>query len=77
MIKTVEYIIFQIFLFLVLFLQVSNVAAVEEPLEQWNRSFGGNGEDSAWCIQQTSEGGYIVAGTTASYGKGIEGYPDA
>jgi len=76
-IKTVEHIIFQIFLFLVLFLQVSNVAAVEEPLEQWNRSFGGNGEDSAWCIQQTSEGGYIVAGTTASYGKGIEGYPDA
>ncbi|AKB43899.1 hypothetical protein MSKOL_1559 [Methanosarcina sp. Kolksee] len=77
MIKNVEYIIFQIFLFLVLFLQVSNVAAVEEPAEQWNRSFGGNGEDSAWCIQQTSEGGYIVAGTTASYGKGTEGCPDA
>nr|WP_255678998.1 hypothetical protein [Methanosarcina sp. DH1] len=60
-----------------MFLQVSNVAAVEEPLEQWNRSFGGNGDDSAWCIQQTSDGGYIVAGTTASYGKDTEGYPDA
>lgn len=77
MVKNVEYRTFQIFLYLVLFLQVLNVAAAEEPAEQWNRSFGGNGEDSAWCIQQTSEGGYIVAGTTASYGKGTEGYPDA
>ncbi|PAV11078.1 hypothetical protein ASJ81_11400 [Methanosarcina spelaei] len=76
-VKNIESRNFQIFLFLVLFLQVSNVAAVEEPAEQWNRSFGGNGEDSAWCIQQTSDGGYIVAGSTASYGKGTEGYPDA
>lgn len=77
MVKNVEYRTFQIFLYLVLFLQVLNVAAAEGPAEQWNRSFGGNGEDSAWCIQQTSEGGYIVAGTTASYGKGTEVYPDA
>jgi len=76
-IKIHEYRIFQIFLFLVLFLQISNVAAAKEPAEQWNRSFGGNCEDSAWCIQQTSGGGYIVAGTTASYSKGTEGYPDA
>jgi hypothetical protein len=76
-IKNVEYRVFLIFLLLVLFLQISNVTAAEEPAEQWNRSFGGNGEDSALCIQQTSDGGYIVAGTTASYGKGIEVYPDA
>lgn len=77
MIKNVEHRVFQIFLFLVLFSQVSNIAVAEEPSEQWNRSFGGNGEDSAWCIQQTSDSGYIVAGTTASYGKGLEGFPDA
>lgn len=77
MVKNVEYRIFQIFLVLTLFSQSVNVVAAEAPAEQWNRSFGGNSDDSAWCIQQTSDGGYIVAGTTASYGKGAEGYPDA
>ncbi|MEN6292083.1 MAG: hypothetical protein ABFD07_08760, partial [Methanobacterium sp.] len=77
MVKNVEHRIFQIFLVLILFLQASNVAAAEAPEEQWNRSFGGNGEDSASCVQQTSDSGYLVAGTTASYGKGTEGYPDA
>jgi hypothetical protein len=47
------------------------------PAEQWNRSFGGDAEDSSWCVRQTSDGGYVVAGSTASYGKGTEGYPDA
>ncbi|WP_292388857.1 hypothetical protein [Methanosarcina sp. UBA5] len=53
------------------------MAKAASPAEQWNRSFGGDKEDSSWCIQQTSDGGYIVAGITASYGKGTEGYPDA
>ncbi|KKG14682.1 hypothetical protein EO98_17395 [Methanosarcina sp. 2.H.T.1A.6] len=68
---------FQIFLVLILFLQASNAAASEAPAEQWNRSFGGDDEDSSWCVEQTSDGGYIVAGITYSYGKGTKGYPDA
>ncbi|MCC4770689.1 hypothetical protein FXV91_11005 [Methanosarcina sp. DH2] len=77
MIKNLEYRIFQIFLVLILFSQLLNVTSAEAPAEQWNRSFGGDLEDSSWCVQQTSDGGYVVAGITASYGKGTESYPDA
>jgi PKD repeat protein len=38
--------------------------------EQWNRTFGGLGSDRATSLQQTADGGYIFAGTTASYGQG-------
>jgi hypothetical protein len=37
---------------------------------QWNQTFGGNGGDWAESIQQTSDGGFIIAGTTTSYGAG-------
>jgi hypothetical protein len=33
---------------------------------QWAISYGGSGDDNAYSIQQTSDGGYIVAG---SYGQ--------
>ena len=38
--------------------------------EQWNRTFGGTGEDRTMSVQQTSDGGYILAGSTTSYGAG-------
>jgi len=37
---------------------------------QWARSYGGSGLDTAYSIQQTSDGGYIVAGYTESFGTG-------
>jgi hypothetical protein len=37
---------------------------------EWSHVFGGNGDDYASSIQQTSDGGYIVAGTTFSFGSG-------
>jgi hypothetical protein len=76
-IKKIEYKLFQIFLLLIMFFQSSNVAAATVPIEQWNTSFGGDGEYIARCVQQTLDGGYVIAGITIPYGKGMEGYHDA
>lgn len=37
---------------------------------QWAISYGGSDNDYASSIQQTSDGGYIVAGSTRSFGAG-------
>jgi uncharacterized protein YvpB len=37
---------------------------------QWARTAGGSGDDAADSVQQTSDGGYIVSGHTASFGAG-------
>jgi len=36
----------------------------------WAKIFGGGGEDYIGSIQQTSDGGYIAAGSTSSFGAG-------
>ena len=36
------------------------------------KTFGGSGLDYGQCIQQTSDGGYIVAGVTEPKGPGTE-----
>ena len=36
----------------------------------WNRTYGGSGNDRADFIQQTPDGGYIVSGITNSFGSG-------
>jgi len=36
----------------------------------WQKTFGGNSDDYAYSIQQTTDGGYIVAGCTTSFGTG-------
>jgi predicted secreted protein len=37
---------------------------------QWNKTYGGTGLDSGWAVVQNIDGGYTVAGRTASYGAG-------
>lgn len=36
----------------------------------WNKTFGGSVGDWIECVQQTSDGGYILGGTTIPYGAG-------
>jgi PKD repeat protein len=45
-----------------------------EGIEQWNRTFGGKDDDIASSVRQTSDGGYIVAGRTESYGAGSDDF---
>ena len=42
-------------------------------IEQWTKTFGGSGGETGFSVQQTSDGGYIIVGTTYSYGTGDNG----
>ena len=54
---------------------VTNMLIVKLSSEgdiEWQKTYGGSGEDGSWntIIQETSDGGYIVATDTASFGAG-------
>ena len=40
------------------------------PIITWDRTYGGRGDDLAWFLIQTTDGGYAVAGFTSSKGAG-------
>jgi len=47
-------------------------ANVTAPHEVWNKTFGGQYGDGAWCLQETEDTGSILAGNTASRGEGSD-----
>jgi len=51
-------------------LLVTTAFALEPGDTLWTRTYGGAQDDHAWAAQQTTDGGYIAAGITYSFGAG-------
>ena len=47
-----------------------SVAFAQAPDTLWTKTFGGSGYDWGNSVQQTTDGGYIIAGVTKSFGAG-------
>jgi len=59
---------------LVMALLSFEAASAYEPAVQWQKTFGESFDDYGYSVQQTSDGGYIIAGETWSFGAGT--YPN-
>ncbi len=60
--KEMKNIIISLFVFLVIFNSTFS--------QGWERTYGGPGDEAGNSVQQTTDGGYIIAGYTTSYGAG-------
>src|SRR5258706_80136 len=52
------------------------LCAFSQPAIEWQKCLGGTGDDHAYSIQQTTDGGYIVAGSTWSNDGDVSGNHD-
>ena len=50
--------------------RITGVITDAKEHEEWHRTFGGENDDLAFSVQQTADGGYIIAGDTNSYDAG-------
>jgi uncharacterized protein YjdB len=63
-----------ILLLLILLLGGVPALADDGPVVEWERTFGDGGDDMFYSVQQTTDGGYILAGYTDSFGNGYQAY---
>jgi len=52
------------------FLTTISLYSQNPPDTLWTKTFGGNEVERGTCVQQTTDGGYIITGYTGSYGSG-------
>jgi len=60
--------------FLIVIFSVDCACSSEQylaPEEEWSETFGGHFIDKIFSIQQTVDGGFVLAGATESYGGGV------
>ncbi|MBA3649868.1 MAG: T9SS type A sorting domain-containing protein [Chitinophagales bacterium] len=62
-----------IFLGLILVISIALNLNAQAPNLQWQKSLGGSDNDDAFSIVQTTDGGYLVAGQTASNDQNVTG----
>ena len=55
-------------------LKITASESPEPPITEWNKTYGGAGNDFFDCIIQTSDGGYALAGNTDSFGAGDDDF---
>ena len=58
-----------VLLSLIISLHAANLLA-QAPDTIWTRTYGGSGDDWASSVSETSDGGFIIAGSTTSFGAG-------
>ena len=61
---------FLILPFIVFILSLFSLLSAGAPDTLWTRTYGGTGDDFGASVQQTSDGGFIIAGSATSLGAG-------